>query len=384
VAPTVRERLTERVPHDTDGDNGGSDDERSRLPAGVSRRRQLISAASAVVLLAGLTALLEWKRDEISLTIVFLLYLAAVVAVAAAGGPIVGVSVAIVAFLVVNFFFTEPLHTLDVSDPERLAELIIFLAISGTVAALVDTASRRRDVIEVRTAEAEQLSAANDLRTALLRAVSHDLRTPLTTAKMATSSLLASDVELNDAQRRELVHLADHEIDRLVAIVENLLDAGRLQAGVLTVDLTLVSLRPIVDHVIRGLPSDARARVDNDVDDDLVLVHTDPALLERVLANLVGNAITADSDHTVVVSAAATNDGRVAASVVDHGPGLSPDQRQLAFRPFHRFEDRGSSSGVGLGLPICAGFCEAMGAELVLDDTPGGGLTARVVLEVAA
>jgi len=161
------------------------------LPTGLSRRRQLISAGVAVVVLTLLTLILVAQRGDVSLTIVFLLYLAAVVALSAAGGPIVGISVAIVAFLLVNFFFTEPLHTLDVSDPERLAELIIFLAVSGTVATLVDTAGRRRDVLEVRTAEAEQLAAANDLRTALLRAVSHDLRTPLTTAKLATSSLLA-------------------------------------------------------------------------------------------------------------------------------------------------------------------------------------------------
>ena len=127
----------------------------------------------------------------------------------------------------VNFFFTEPLHTLDVSDPERLAELIIFLAVSGTVAALVDTATRRQDVIEVRTAEAEELAAANDLRTALLRAVSHDLRTPADHGQ-------AGDIEPARLRRRarpshsarSWCMLADQEIDRLVGIVENLLDAG--------------------------------------------------------------------------------------------------------------------------------------------------------------
>ncbi|HZI43867.1 MAG TPA: DUF4118 domain-containing protein, partial [Ilumatobacter sp.] len=314
------------------------------LPTGLSRRRQLISAGVAVVVLTLLTLILVAQREDVSLTIVFLLYLAAVVALSAAGGPIVGISVAIVAFLLVNFFFTEPLHTLDVSDPERLAELIIFLAVSGTVATLVDTAGRRRDVLAVRTAEAEQLAAANDLRTALLRAVSHDLRTPLTTAKLATSSLLASDVTLDAAQQRELVVLADREVDRLVLIVENLLDAGRLQAGVLRVDLGETDLPALVDRVITLVPEDERPRVANRVDDELPTVHADRALLERVVANLLSNALSADIEHVIVVAADRRADGRIELDVIDHGPGLSDAQREAAFRPFHRFEDRGASS----------------------------------------
>jgi two-component system, OmpR family, sensor histidine kinase KdpD len=351
------------------------------LPTGLSRRRQLVSAGVAVVVLTLLTLVLETNRDDVSLTIIFMLYLAVVVALSAAGGPLVGIAVAIVAFLLVNFFFTEPLHTLDVSDPERLAELIIFLAVSATVATLVDTAGRRRDVLEVRTAQAEQLAAANDLRTALLRAVSHDLRTPLTTAKLATSSLLASDVTLDAGQQRELAVLADREIDRLVLIVENLLDAGRLQAGVLRVDLGETDLSALVDRVITLVPEDERARVANRVDGEAPTAHADRALLERVIANLVSNALNADTTHAIVVAADRREDGRIELDVIDHGPGLSEAQREAAFRPFHRFEDRGSTSGIGLGLPICAGFCEAMGAELDLEPTPGGGLTARVVLE---
>jgi len=354
------------------------------LPTGLSRRRQLISAGLAIVVLTLLTLILDARSDDVSTTIIFLLYLAAVVALSAAGGPIVGISVAIIAFLLVNWFFTEPLHTLDVSQPEHLVELMIFLAVSATVATLVDTAGRRRGVLEVRTAEAEQLAAANDLRTALLRAVSHDLRTPLTTAKLATSSLLASDITLDEAQRQELVVLADQEIDRLVLIVENLLDAGRLQAGVLRVDLGETDLPALVDRVITLVPEDDRGRVSNKVDDETPAVNADRALLERVLANLVSNALNADTEHAIVVAADLRGDGRVELDVIDHGPGLSDAQREAAFKPFHRFEDRGASSGIGLGLPICAGFCEAMGAELDLDATPGGGLTARVVLEAVA
>ena len=355
-----------------------------RLSSGLSTRRQLVSAAAAVIVLSLLTAILQSRRDDVSLTIVFLLYLAVVVALSAAGGPVVGVCAAVVAFLVVNWYFTEPVHTLNVSDPERLAELIIFLAVAGTVAALVDTATRRQGVLEVTTAENEELTAANDLRTALLRAVSHDLRTPLTTAKLATSSLLADDVVLPEPQRTELLHLADQEIDRLIGIVENLLDAGRLQAGALTVDVVTVSLPQLVDRVVASSPAPQRSRLVNAIGATTADVRGDLALLERVVANLVANALTADQLHPIEIRADDQPDGRIGLDIVDHGPGLSADQREDAFRPFHRFEDSGSTSGIGLGLPICAGFCDAMGAELALCNTPGGGLTARVVLERAA
>lgn len=353
-----------------------------RVFTGLSLRRQLWSGIGGVVTLVLLTWILQSERGRISLTIVFLLYLASVVALAAAGGPVVGVSTSIVAFLMVNWFFTEPLHTLNVSDPERLAELIIFLAVSGTVAALVDTASRRQDVLDVRTAEAKELAATNDLRTALLRAVSHDLRTPLTTAKMATSSLLADDVAFGEHERRELLQLADAEIDRLVAIVENLLDAGRLQAGVLTVDRESVAIRPVLGDVMQALSDDQRTRVIC-VDDDGVIAHTDRALLERVLANLISNALTASPVRQIELVATTEPNEHVSIAVVDHGPGLSTDQREAALRPFHRFEDRGSNSGIGLGLSICAGFCEAMDAQLELAPTEGGGLTARVLMQAA-
>jgi len=133
--------------------------------------------------------------------------------------------------------------------------------------------------------------------------------------------------------------------------------------------------------VITLVPEEERRRVANEVDVETPTVSADRALLERVLANLVSNALNADAVNVIAVAAHRRGDGRIELDVIDHGPGLSEAQRDAAFRPFHRFEDRGSGSGIGLGLPICAGFCEAMGAELDLDATPGGGLTARVVLE---
>ena len=314
----------------------------------------------------------------------FLLYLGAVVAISTAGGPVVGVCVAVVAFLVVNWLFTEPLHTLNVADPERLAELIIFLAISGTVASLVDTASRRRGVLEVTTAENEELTAANDLRTALLRAVSHDLRTPLTTAKLATSSLLADDIVLAEPERTELLHLADREIDRLVGIVENLLDAGRLQAGALTVEIVPLSLQQVAAQVVATADVTIRGRL---------ATPSPPTCPRRSVMRRCSNASSPTSSATPPTPTRRTRSRSrrpPRTTVVSSStwsttaPACRPSSANRPCAPFHRIEDRGSSSGIGLGLPICAGFCDAMGAELVLLDTPGGGLTARVRLERAA
>lgn len=347
---------------------------------GLSARRQAASAIAAAVVLATMTLVLRAVRDDVSLTLVFLVYFAAVVALSAAGGPLVGVATALAAFLLVNFFFTQPLHTLDVAEAEQLVELLIFLAVSGTVATLVDTASRRRDEIELQSAEAARLSAANELRTALLRAVSHDLRTPLTTAKMATSSLRATDVEFDESSRAELLALADGEIDRLVAIIENLLDAGRLQAGALRPERRPVQVSDLVEHTVASLPGPDRERVVSAVDRDVGAITTDPALLERVLANLLANALAADPAAQIVLSAQIAPGDAVAIDVVDRGPGLTPAQRTNAFEPFQRLEDHRPTSGIGLGLAICEGFCEAIGAELDLLDTPGGGLTARVTV----
>jgi two-component system sensor histidine kinase KdpD len=362
-----------------------ADPRRERRREGVSLRRQLWSAAAAVVTLAALTIALRAVRDDVSLTMVFLVYFAAVVALSAAGGPIVGLAVALAAFGVVNFFFTEPLHTFNVAEAEQLIELLIFLAVSGTVATLVDTASRRLGEIEAQSEQAAQLEATNDLRTALLRAVSHDLRTPLATAKMATSSLLATDVELPPESRIELLELADAELDRLVRLVENLLDAGRLQAGVLDVAMRPVSVDDLFARTLAALPDGDRPRVMAWLAEGATTIVTDPALLERVLANLITNALAADpTGHIAVNAEPGDTPGTAVLDVVDHGPGMTDEQRANAFAPFQRYDDRAWSSGIGLGLPICKGFCEAIGATLELIGSEGGGLTARISVPVAA
>jgi K+-sensing histidine kinase KdpD len=222
-----------------------------------------------------------------------------------------------------------------------------------------------------RAAEAEQLSEIDRLRTAILAAVGHDLRTPLASIKAAASSLRAPDVEFSREDRDELLATVDESADRLDDLVENLLAMSRLQAGVLSVEARPVALDEVVSRAVPHAP------VRIAVGDDLPLVRADPGLLERVVANLVSNAVRASGSVTVdAVAAPSSVDLRVS----DHGPGVPAGDRDRMFAPFQRLDDRTADGGLGLGLAIARGFTEAMGGRLTPSDTPGGGLTMTVTL----
>lgn len=217
---------------------------------------------------------------------------------------------------------------------------------------------------------ADRLAEADDLRTSLLQAVSHDLRTPLASIKASISSLRQSDVRWSDEDVDDFQRTIEEEVDRLTRLVADLLDMSRIQAGVVEVVARPVGVDEVVAAALEGVGSEA-ARVEVRIPTDLPPVAVDPTLLERAVANLVANALKAD-EGTVVVEAGAVAD-HVAVRVVDRGPGIPADQRAQVFEPFQRLTDHGQ--GVGLGLAITRGFVEAMGGELDLDDTPAGGLT---------
>jgi two-component system, OmpR family, sensor histidine kinase KdpD len=222
-----------------------------------------------------------------------------------------------------------------------------------------------------RAAEAEQLAEVDRLRTAILAAVGHDLRTPLASIKAAASSLRARDVQFSPEDREELLATVEESTDRLDDLVENLLAMSRLQAGVLSVQARPVALDEVVSRAVPQAP------VRIAVGDDLPLVKADPGLLERVVANLVSNAVRVSDSVTVdAVAAPSTVDLRV----TDHGPGVPERDRDRMFAPFQRLDDRTADGGLGLGLAIARGFTEAMGGRLTPADTPGGGLTMTVTL----
>ncbi|BBC35130.1 Histidine kinase [Streptomyces graminofaciens] len=227
-------------------------------------------------------------------------------------------------------------------------------------------------------AEVEPVKAADRMRTALLRAVGHDLRTPLAAGWAAVASLRSRDVEFSAEDRDELLATAEESMAKLSRLVENLLDRSRLEAGALTLNLRATTLEEVLPMALADVPV-AEAR---DVE-EIPAVLADPPLLERVVANLVGNAARHTPPGRQVLVTASALAGRVELRVVDRGPGLPPADRDRVFEPFQRLGDTDNTTGLGLGLALARGLTEAMNGTLIPEDTPGGGLTMVVSLPVA-
>ncbi|MCB0998677.1 MAG: sensor histidine kinase KdpD [Acidimicrobiales bacterium] len=236
--------------------------------------------------------------------------------------------------------------------------------------------------LEREAATAERLSEVDAVRTALLRAVSHDLRTPLSTIKALVSGVLDPTVSWSDEQLREALTSVDHETDRLNRLVGNLLDASRLQIGALAVHRRRCATAEIIDTALRSLGPEADD-VQWDTTDVATEVTADPTLAERSLANVVSNALRYGAAHGPIRVRAERVGDEVHVRVVDRGPGIPPAVRQQVVAPFQRLGDTNTADGVGLGLAIAQGFLDAMGGRLELDDTPGGGLTVTLVLPAA-
>jgi two-component system sensor histidine kinase KdpD len=218
------------------------------------------------------------------------------------------------------------------------------------------------------------------MRTALLAAVSHDLRTPLASIKASVSSLRQTDVAWTDADEEELLATIEENADRLDGLIGNLLDMSRLHTGSLQPFLRPITIDEVAPVALRGL--DAPAGLRFEVPDGMAMVLADPGLLERVLANLFSNALHHSPAAMPPALQAHRADGTIVLEVVDHGPGVPDELKSRIFEPFQRFDDR--KVGVGLGLAVAKGFTEAMGGAIVAADTPGGGLTVRIRLPVAA
>ncbi len=456
--------------------------------SGISRRRQLAGALLAVTGLPLLTVLLTALRPQLNLSDDLLIYLVVVVCVTVVGGFWPAVFAAVAACLLLNWYFTAPLHTFTIAEPRNLLALVLFVTVAVAVSSVVHLAARREadaarsaketqsllslaqtvlggadtpsDVLdhltashgghaellervggrwikvassnaasqesgqgrsaqgtlrfEVRpdlalevsgqaasattsllagytaqavaaldrarlrtqAAQAEALAEGDRMRTALLRAVSHDLRTPLASIKASVSSLRQTDVHWSEEDETELLANIEQNADRLDALVGNLLDMGRLQAGSLEPFLRAIAVDEVAPVALRGLDDADHLLIS--VPDDLPLVRADPGLLERVLANLFSNALRHSPPDLRPMLRAREDGDRVVIDVVDHGSGVPDGLKEQIFEPFARLDAR--SPGVGLGLAVAKGFAEAMGGTIAAVDTPGGGLTVRVTL----
>ncbi|MER6051539.1 ATP-binding protein [Streptomyces sp. NPDC001793] len=248
------------------------------------------------------------------------------------------------------------------------------------------TAAVERARLAEAAAEIEPVKAANRMRTALLAAVGHDLRTPLAGSWAAISSLRSREVDFSPEDREELLATAEESLAKLSRLVDNLLDMSRLQAGALTLHLEPVALTDVLPaalDTLPGSPPQAPGRVLAQGLDIAPDVLADPPLLERVIANLVSNAVRhSPAGHPVTIGASALAD-RVEVRITDRGPGLQLPDRERAFEPFQRLGDTDNTTGLGLGLALSRGLTEAMGGTLTPEETPGGGLTMVVALPAA-
>ena len=478
----------------TGGDPVTEAGSRLRPPLAIDRRRLVVAWMLSIIGLPLLIAATVPFRSSLALSTEMLLVLTFVIAVAAIGGRLIALVVAIAASLLVNWYYVRPYNTLTIADGENATALVVFVLVAVTVGSLVNLASQRS--LEARRARLEaeallqsatglsgdpdplprlvgqlvttfdldgvlllqpdreggavlaeagevgaeptatlQLAAANQnqpassalvlqvfgralsaddqrllqvladqiamvidnrrladeasevsalanvdaVRIAMLRAVSHDLRTPLASIKAMISGLRDPDVAWTSAQLAEALLTVDEETDRLNRLVGNLLDASRLQIGALAVDLRPTTVVETIMSALQSVnaPSDS---VDVEMAPELSAVMCDPVLLERSLANIISNAIRHNPTGGRVRIDAADVADAVHIRVVDRGVGIAAAERTKVIAPFQRLGDQRTDDGVGLGLSIAKGFVDAMNGSLRLDDTPGGGLTVTITL----
>ncbi|CAL9356355.1 Sensor protein KdpD [Streptomyces sp. enrichment culture] len=256
------------------------------------------------------------------------------------------------------------------------ADRRVLAAFAAQAAVVVD-----RQRLKGEADRAEELAEGNRIRTALLAAVSHDLRTPLAGIKAAVTSLRSDDVEWSDEDQAELLEAIEEGADRLDQLVGNLLDMSRLQTGSVTPVLRETDLDEVVPMALGGVPEDS---VELDIPETLPMVHVDRGLLERAVANVVENAVKhSPPGQKVMVSASALGD-RVEVRVVDCGPGVPDEAKERIFEPFQRYGDSPRGVGVGLGLAVARGFTEAVRGTVHAEDTPGGGLTMVLSVPMAS
>ena len=351
---------------------------RTRDARRASQEAELLTLfAGAVLRGADLETLLERVRETYQQRAVSILRTASGIVACVGESPCVTVSAADTAIEVGDDEFWMLMSGRQLAARDR--------RVLGAVAKQAAGLIKQRELTE-EAGKVHAIAQADELRRSLLSAVSHDLRTPLAGAKAAVSSLRAEDVGFSPEDTAELLATVEESIDQLTALVGNLLDSSRLAAGVVSPRLSRVYLEEAVQRALVGISKGANgfARpvldlIKVEVNDAVVMA--DSGLLERVLGNLIDNALRYAPDSVIRINAARVG-ARVLLNVADEGPGIARGTEEQMFEPFQRLGDYDNTTGVGLGLSVARGFVEAMGGTVQVTDTPGGGLT--VVIDLAA
>jgi two-component system sensor histidine kinase KdpD len=352
------------------------------------------------VALALVTSAIELLKGHVPVLSLAVLYLLAIIPVSVAWGIVYAVGMALGSMLCFNFFFLPPLYTLTLQDSRNWFALLVFLVTAVVVSELATRSRRRAEEAEaaLRTLrelneererlaqealEAEALRRSDAMKTAVLRAVSHDLRSPLMAILTSAGALAHGELSLAAEDRRELVETILGEAERLDRLVSNLLDLSRLQAGAAAPEPGNWPAADLVLQALDGVEAGSRVEVVLP-EDDSPLVHADFHQGERVVANLVENALRySPPDEPVRVHVRETA-SEVLVRVVDHGPGIPPGETERIFEPFQRGSvGSGPARGAGLGLAIARGFAEANGGRVWVESHAGQGATFVLALPIA-
>jgi two-component system sensor histidine kinase KdpD len=372
---------------------------RRQIPIGlgVEPPAAWLGLGVTLVAVAAGTLLVYPLKDVAPVVSLGIVYLPAILLISIVWGLRMGLLASVLSAAAFNFFHIPPLHRFTIAEEENwvaLAAFVIAAVVSSTVAGLararaieaerrreeadralaeLEALTRERDRMQAEAVEAEAVRRSDELKTALLRSISHDLRTPLTSI-IAGGSALGSKT-LTAEERAELSEGIVGEGRRLSRLVENLLDMSRLEAGKAVPHRGPVDLAEVLEAARQGQGRSESIRLA--LDAELPMVDADAAQLERVFANLLENAVRYGNDRPVQVRSRVVG-GNIVVRVVDQGPGIHEGERERLFEPFQHGE--AANAGTGLGLAIAKGLVEANGGEIAVESLPGQGTSFVVTL----
>lgn len=370
---------------------------------------KLTRYGGALLAIACATILFLPFRAHVNATTVAVGLLLAILFVAIAFGSKPALVASVFAMLGFNFFFLPPYHTFTIADPQNWVALIAFFITALAVGQLSSRAKRRAEEAEAgrienrrlydelreafdRASEAEAIKRSERLKSALLDAVTHDIRTPLTSIK-ASATLLLEDCDetegtakLSDEDQYAMLEVIEHSANRLDRFVEGIVDLARIDAGDISLHRNWGAVEDIIDAALaQAVPLTKKHQINVDVAEELPVIRVDARTVTEVIYTLVDNASKySPAGTTITISARRKTDDVVAISVEDEGRGIPPHTRELAFEKFYRGDDQtvGSTrTGIGMGLAIAKGIVEAHGGRIWIEDTASG-RGARVVFTV--
>jgi two-component system sensor histidine kinase KdpD len=343
---------------------------------GVKVPRFLVRVAVCVAVVAVVTGAVFALKAVAPVLSLGVLYLFAVLPVAVSYGLGYAIVVSVASMLAFNFFFLPPLHTLALTDSENWVALAVYLVTAVVVSELAAQARRRA----IAAADAEALRRSDAVKTAVLHAVSHDLRSPLTAIRAAGEGLESGSLDLDEDDRAALLETIAIETARLERLVSNLLDLSRLEAGAARPEPELWPIDELISRALEALGADA-SRISVVNEDAVPPVLVDAAQLERTLVNVLENALRLSSPADPVDVAVQRLGPEIHIRVSDRGPGLEGEDLERIFEPFEH--GGGHRRGTGLGLAIARGFAEANGCRLWAEARPGSGATFVLALPAA-